>query len=321
MRTGIGILLGILLGMFTSCHYPYPDRLVWDMPQRTKDSLAYLEEYHYTLNTNFEVEADSLPLEQLPLKDVFESVHKGGRIVVAEFMIQPQDSLDSVWVKVAHNQQIQGWIRETDLLSGSVPIDPVSKFIHLFSSRHAGWFVGIFLVFIVYVFFRAYRKKQVKLVYFNDIDSIFPMLLCILLALAAMLYGTMQSFFPDTWEHYYFNPSLNPFRLPLLLGMFVASVWFVIIISLAVLDDLFHQVSVTNALFYLLGLSAVCIVCYLFFIYTTAYYIGYVFFLFLVWGLVVRMRRNLGIYAYRCGNCGVKLRKKGECPHCGVINC
>lgn len=320
MKWSIRIIFGMLLGMFFSCHYPRPDMSAWDMPQHIKDSLAYLEQHHYTLNANFEIEADSLPLAQLPVKHVFKSVYKGDRIVVAEFMTQPQDSVDSVWVKVAHNQEIQGWVREMDLLKGSVPIDPVSKFIHLFSNRHTGWFVGIFLVFIVYIFFRAYRKKQVKLVYFNDIDSIFPMLLCVLMAFSAMLYGTMQSFVPDMWEHYYFNPSLNPFRLPFLLGMFVASVWLIIIVSLAVLDDLFHQVSVANALFYLLGLSAVCIVCYLFFIYTTAYYIGYFFFLFLVRLFMIRMRKSLGVYAYRCGNCGAKLREKGECPRCGAFN-
>lgn len=320
MRPTVFAILLMVLSMMTSCRYQRPDMSDWDMPQRTKDSLIYLMEHHYTLNANFEVETDSLPLEQLPVKGVFKNVYKGNRIVVAEFMINPQDSVDSVWVKVAHNQEIQGWVRESDLLRGSVPVDSVSKFIHLFSDRHAVWFVGVFLFFIVYILFRAYRKKQVKLVYFNDIDSIFPMLLCVLLAFAAMLYGTMQSFFPATWEHYYFNPSLNPFRLPPLLSMFIAAVWLIIVVTLAVLDDLFHQVSVMNALFYLLGLSVVCIVCYLFFIYMTAYYVGYLFFLLFLWLFVIRIQRSIGVYRYRCGNCGAKLRNKGECLHCGAIN-
>lgn len=320
MKPAVFVILWILLGTVTSCRYQHPELSDWDMPQRTKDSLTYLIEHHYTLNANFEVEADSLPLAQLPVKDVFKNVYKGNRIVVAEFVTHPKDSIDSVWVKVAHNQEVQGWVRESDLLRSTVPVDPISKFIHLFSDRHAVWFVGVFLVFMVYILFRAFRKKQVKLVYFNDIDSIFPMLLCVLLAFTAMLYGTMQSFFPATWEHYYFNPSLNPFRLPPLLGMFVAGVWLIVVVSLAVLDDLFRQVSVVNALFYLVGLSVVCIVCYLFFIYTTAYYIGYVFFLLLVGAFVIRMRRSLGRDVYQCGNCGAKLREKGECPHCGAFN-
>ena len=81
----------------------------WDIPQRTRDSLTYLTEHHYTLNANFKVEADSLPLEQLPVKDVFRNVYKGERIVVAEFMTQPGDSIDSLWVKVAHNQEVHCW--------------------------------------------------------------------------------------------------------------------------------------------------------------------------------------------------------------------
>lgn len=316
----IGLSALFLLCMVTSCHYPGPDMSDWDIPQRTRDSLTYLTEHHYTLNANFKVEADSLPLEQLPVKDVFRNVYKGERIVVAEFMTQPGDSIDSLWVKVAHNQEVQGWIRESTLLENIVPVDPVSQFIHLFSNRHAVYFIVVFLLFAVYILCRAIRKKQIRLVYFNDIDSIYPMLLCVLLAFAATLYGTMQSFIPDTWEHYYFNPTLNPFKLPPLLSMFIASIWLIIVVSLALLDDLFHQVSIANAFFYLLGLSAVCIFCYLFFIYTTSFYIGYLFLLLLVFLFVVRARRSIGLYTYRCGNCGAKLRNKGECLHCGAIN-
>lgn len=50
---------------------------------------------------------DSLMLQQLPLVDVLP-VFKGERLVVAEFMIQPADSVDSVWVKVARDQGNNG---------------------------------------------------------------------------------------------------------------------------------------------------------------------------------------------------------------------
>lgn len=55
------------------------------MPQKTRDSVNYLVERHYTLNSNFEVTSDSLMLQQLPLVDVLP-VFKGERLVVAEFM-------------------------------------------------------------------------------------------------------------------------------------------------------------------------------------------------------------------------------------------
>lgn len=32
--------------------------------------------------------------------------------MVAEFMIQPADSVDSVWVKVARDQETMGWVHE-----------------------------------------------------------------------------------------------------------------------------------------------------------------------------------------------------------------
>lgn len=311
-------LLVILLT--TACHYPTPDMSGWDVPQRTKDSLAYLTEHHYTLNTNFVVEADSLLLERLPIKGEYKKVNKDDNLVVAEFMTQPADSIDSLWVKVARDQDTQGWIRESEMLPHVIPTDSVSQFIRFFSNSHTAYFLVIFLLFSAYVFVRALLKKKIKLVYFNDIDSIFPMLLCVLLALAATLYGTMQSFLPETWEHYYFNPSLNPFKLPFLVGLFVASVWLIIVTALAVFEDLFHQTSLSTAFFYLLGLLSVCIFCYLFFIFTTSFYVGYVFLAILIRLFIKRLRAGTSIYLYRCGHCGAKLKRKGECPNCGAIN-
>ena len=65
--------------------------------------------YHYTWNTNLEVLDDSVRLEYLPLKDAYVNLYKGDRVVVAEFSVHPQDSVDSIWVKVAHSQEVQGW--------------------------------------------------------------------------------------------------------------------------------------------------------------------------------------------------------------------
>ncbi len=314
------MILGIGLLLLTSCVYKQPDLSGWDIPAHTKDSLLFLHKHHYSFNANFEVIADSLYLEQLPLKEKVSKVYKGDCLVVAEFKTKHSDEADTVWVKVAHNQEVQGWILESELLKHTVPSDSISQFIHLFSSKHSVWFAVVLIAFLIYVLVRGIRKKQVKLVYFDDIDSVFPMLLCVLLAFAAMLYGTMQSFYPETWEHFYYNPNLNPFELPLLLGLFVGSVWLIIVVALAVLDDLFHQVSVSTAIFYLLGLSAVCVFCYLFFIYATAFYVGYSCFILLVVLFVWHVRKHIGIYRYRCGCCGAKLRHKGECPHCGAMN-
>lgn len=100
-------LLFLVLAILMACQYPSPVTSSEDMPQKTRDSVNYLVERHYTLNSNFEVTSDSLMLQQLPLVDVLP-VFKGERLVVAEFMIQPADSVDSVWVKVARDQETMG---------------------------------------------------------------------------------------------------------------------------------------------------------------------------------------------------------------------
>ena len=57
--------------------------------------------------------------------------------MVAEFAIHPADSVDSVWVKLAHSQEVQGWIREKDMMRAFVSTDSISQAIYLFSETHA----------------------------------------------------------------------------------------------------------------------------------------------------------------------------------------
>ncbi|MEG0455266.1 MAG: hypothetical protein RR559_07990 [Bacteroides sp.] len=309
----------LLVFLLAACHYLPPDLSSDTLTGQTKDSLTYLHERHYTYNTNFEVQADSVVLERLPIKDSFFSLHKGDRVVVAEFAVHPADSVDSIWVKLAHTQEEQGWVREKELIHSFVPTDSISQFIYLFSDTHASYFVVIFALFVGVYLFRAFRRKQLQLVYFNDIDSLYPLLLCLLMAFSATLYESMQVFVPDTWQHFYFNPTLSPFKVPLVLSVFLLSIWCFIVLVLAVLDDLFRQLTPAAAVFYLLGLMSCCIFCYFFFILTTQIYIGYLFLGCFVWLFARRLHRHKG-YLYRCGNCGGKLREKGICPHCGAIN-
>ncbi len=307
------------LFLFAACHYPRPDLSAEGMSNKTKDSLTYLFERHYTYNTNLEVQTDSVVLERLPVKDSFVSLHRGDRVVVAEFAIHPADSVDSVWVKLAHSQEIQGWMRETELIKSFVPTDSISQFIYLFSDTHASYFVIVFALFVGVYLFRAFRRKQLQMVYFNDIDSIYPLFLCLLMAFSATIYESMQVFVPDTWQHFYFNPTLSPFKVPLVLSVFLLSIWIFLIVFLAVLDDLFRQLAPAAAVFYLLGLTSCCIFCYFFFILTTHIYIGYLFLFCFVWLFAKKLHKSNG-YKYRCGRCGGKLREKGVCPHCGAIN-
>ena len=234
--------LAIAMFFLVSCHYPtlHPTNEE-ELAQKSIDSLAFLSERHYTYNANFELYADSVLLEGLPIKDAYTTLTKGAHVVVAEFAIHPTDSVDSVWVKLAHNQEIQGWVREKELKEAFVPVDSISQAIYLFSHTYIPYFIITLALFVIVYIVRAFRRKQLQLVYFNDIDSIYPLLLCLLVALSATIYESMQLFVPQTWLHYYFNPTLSPFKAPFILGLFLASLWFSIIVFIAVVDDSFRQ--------------------------------------------------------------------------------
>lgn len=313
-------LLLLLLPCLASCHYPRPDLEDRELGERTRDSLRYLYERHYTWDTNLELLDDSVTIACLPVKDCYNTLYRGDRVVVAEFAIHPADSVDSVWVKLAHSQEVQGWIREKDMMRAFVPTDSISQAIYLFSETHASYFIVIFALFVAVWLFRAFRRKQLQMVCFNDIDSVYPLLLCLLLAFSATVYESMQVFVPETWQHFYFNPTLSPFRVPLVLSVFLMSLWLFVIVLLAVLDDLFRLLSLAAAVFYLLGLASCCIFCYFFFILTTQIYIGYLFIAVFVWVFFRKLRSSLAASRYRCGNCGQKIGTKGVCPHCGAIN-
>ena len=70
--------------ILTSCHYPRPDLENGKLGAKTRDSLAYLYERHYTWNTNLEVQDDSVTIACLPVKDCYNTLYKGDRVVVAE---------------------------------------------------------------------------------------------------------------------------------------------------------------------------------------------------------------------------------------------
>ncbi len=315
----VGLLLFALLTLLSACHYRIPDLSSEGISQKTRDSLTYLYERHYTLGANMEVMADSSVLDLLPIKDKHITLHRGDRVVVAEFAIHPADTVDSVWVKLAHTQEAQGWIREGDLKRSYVPTDGISQAIHLFSHTHVSYFIIVFALFIGVLLFHAFSRERLRLVYFNDIDSVYPLFLCLLTAFSATVYESMQVFAPDMWEHYYYNPTLSPFKVPFVLSVFLLSIWLFLAVFLAVLDDIFRQLSPGAAICYLLGLVSCCIVCYFFFILTVPLYVGYLFLAVFVWLFARKVRRSAA-YKYRCGRCGEKLKTTGVCPRCGAVN-
>ena len=93
-------ILYLILG--SSCHYPRPDLEDGKLGAKTRDSLAYLYERHYTWNTNLEVQEDSVTIACLPVKDCYNTLYKGDRVVVAEFAIH----LRTVWTAYGSSSPI-----------------------------------------------------------------------------------------------------------------------------------------------------------------------------------------------------------------------
>lgn len=307
------IILLFILPAVASCHYPAET----SSETHSQDSLHAQHERPYTLSSNFKVTTDTLWLLKLPFTDSVP-VKKGDELVVAEFSVHPKDSVDSLWVKVARDQETIGWIQEKKLLDGIVPVDPISQCINFFSNSHTLIFLLVLALFLLGVIYRAIRRKQIRLIWLNDIDSVFPITLSWLLATAAVIYNSIQHFVPETWEQYYYSPSLNPFELPFVLGLFVLSVWLIMLLGVALLDDLFHQTTIEMACFYLIGLASCCIILYVFLTYLWIYMAYICFAAYTAW--CANRLRNANRYPYACGACGAKMRSKGICPHCGAIN-
>jgi predicted Co/Zn/Cd cation transporter (cation efflux family) len=166
-------------------------------------------------------------------------------------------------------------VHEKELLAKVSPDDPISQFIDFFSDAHLLIFLAFGVIVVAIYGVRFLLKRCSKIVHFNDIPSFYPTTLCLLIASSAVLYSSIQLFGPETWRHFYYHPSLNPFALPFWLGVFITSVWAIIIVAIATVDDVTRMLPLGQAVLYLIGLAAVCAVCYVVFSITTLYYIGY----------------------------------------------
>ena len=267
----------------------------WDLTAQQLDSISFYTTHHYTQNYNSVVTGDSLVVvaqqpEDMSVPDVVSielesigeemkkdsiTIRRHEHVVVADIKTVPSDSIDSVWVKVARDQLTFGWIHENELLSKVSPDDPISQFIDAFSNTHLLVFMAFCILTGAAYGLRRLMRKGCKIVHFDDIPSFYPTALCLLIASAAVLYSSIQLFAPETWRHFYYHPSLNPFALPFWLGVFISSVWAIIILGLATIDDVYHSLPLADAILYLIGLGAICAVVYVVFSITTLSYIGY----------------------------------------------
>ena len=317
------ILFLLLICTLCSCYHPNRSTSdAWDIAESDSDTISFYSTSHYAPSYNFIIKSDSFVLQrQSPKEIVTDSVvfYKKQHVVVADIMTIQGDSIDSVWVKIAADQTTMGWTHETTLLDNVRPDDPISTFIDFFSDTHLLIFMALVVIVAAAYGLRMLARRNVHIVHFRDIDTIYPTLFALLVSASATFYSSIQLIDSESWRHFYYHPSLNPFELPLHLALFIFSVWAIVIMLIAVFDEVFKRLPVLDALLYMLALAAVCAVDYVVFTVTTLYYIGYPLFAayaaFALWRYYTTSSTP-----YKCGRCGKNIHSKGRCPHCGTIN-
>lgn len=327
------IIIFVCTAMILSgCYYSHPNKVDhWAAAtEGSVDSVNFFISHHYWTGYNFQT-TDTIaiqtapPLNNLPeygaiVNDTLR-LAPNNRLVVARIIYVPTDTIDSVWVKVARDQLTQGWLHEKDLLDNVVPDDPISKFIYYFSDSRLICVLSVFGLVVFFLLIQGVRHKRFRIVHFRDIPSFYPTLLCLCVSGSATLYGSIQKFVPNTWIEYYFYPTLNPFstELPFIMAFFIASVWAILIVAVAVLDELRRQPDIGDNLSYLSSLAGICVVLYLVFTLTTPLYLGYPLLALYWWFAINRYIVHQPSHLL-CGVCGKSISKKGVCPHCGAMN-
>lgn len=296
--------------LFSSCYYSQEDATL------------------YVVGDNFELSVDSLvlqsnqPLHNLPVDTASERqwVYLGDPMVVAETLVIPEDSVDSVWVKLARDQFTMGWTHQCDFLESVVPDDPISQFIHLFSIRHLGIFAIVFALSLIILLWQVFSHRQPHVFFLRDILSPYPTFLLITLSASALLYAGIQHYVPETWVLYYYHPTLNPFGLPLILSLFLCSVWILLVLAIATVDEVRRQLPPGEGILYLISLLGCCILCYLLFtLAALSPGVSYILYALFILVLLLRYFRNSRA-RFLCGSCGKRLRQLGKCPCCGAEN-
>ena len=259
------------------------DSTLMVMTPQQVDSIVFRLTHHYSENFNFLVKADSLqlvPREGDLLLDTCH-VYKNDLIAVAEIKTVPGDSIDSIWVKVASNQTTMGWIRESELLKGATPDDLISEMLDALSSSRAIWMSAIAAIGLVAIIIGR-RKKTIKKKellhlpsFLDEMESPYPALFLLLVAIMASIYASVQNFVPEFWQEYYFHPTLNPLVLPPIMAALVVVLWLVIITFIAVIDEVYHHFYFVPGIIHLAKIAGAGMLVYLFISWTTLIYIGY----------------------------------------------
>ncbi len=254
-----------------------PDSMMNLTPQQA-DSLRFRLSHHYSENFNFVVKVDSLTLIPREVDMILDTckVYYDDVIVVASIKTVPGDSIDSVWVKVAHDQFTMGWIPERELLKGAIPDDSISEMLYVLTGSRGFWMSAMVFLGVIGFLLRRGKVKKLQILRFDEMDSFYPLLFLTAVAVMASLYASVQNFVPEYWQEYYYHPTLNPLQLPALMASLVVLLWLVIILYIAVVDEVYHNFYVVPGMAYLFELTGLGMVIYLVVSWTTLCYVGYV---------------------------------------------
>ena len=236
MRHIIKVIISVIIMTLASCYSDTAkneetvqhDALVQQYSEAQMDSISFYSSHHYTEGYNFQVRDDSISLLVQQPEEMVNKMHidtfpvmKDHQVVVGDIRIIPQDTIDSVWVQLATDEGKWGWIHETELLPSVVPVDPISQSIMFFSDTHIIITLIILTIIGISYVSRTIYRSNAPMVHVRDIPSFYPTLLCLIVASSASLYASVQMFAPETWRHFYYHPSLNPFKLPFILSIFI----------------------------------------------------------------------------------------------------
>lgn len=299
-----GMLMVFVLFFVTSCYHRHSTKgqlaALVEYSDRQRDSISFSSTHHYTYRYNFVVSADSLMLiKQQPEEFVNHltidsfAVRKHCLLVVSDIRMIPQDRVDSVWVQLATEDNVFGWTHESNMLSKVVPDDPISQFIMVFSNTHLLIFLIVFVLIGVCYLVKKIFTRNAPIVHFNDIDSPYPTALVLMVSLSAAFYATIQTYMPEVWRHFYFHPTLNPFAVPKVLGFFLASVWAILILAIACVDEVKNRLALGEGILYLGGLMGMCALDYIIFSISTLYTVGYIILVAYFWYAIrAYLKRN-----------------------------
>lgn len=257
-------------------------------PQQV-DSLMFRITHHYSENFNFIVKADSLTLVPRDGDVITDTcrIYDNDAVVVAAIKFVPNDTIDSIWVKVAHDQMTMGWIPEHELLKGVTPDDPISQILDVLSNSRVIWMSALVAIGFI-AFFIGGRKRLRKplVLQFDQMDSIYPPLFIVLVAIMASLYASVQNFVPEFWQEYYYNPTLNPLVLPPLMATLVVMAWLLIITFIAIIDEVYHHFYFLPGITYIAEILGLAMLTYLVISWSTLFYFGYLLLPMLIAGII-----------------------------------